>query len=145
MINDVRGRKLCLLDITLPTNNFLQANCSSMCRWPRERASPLPCVPTTSILGAKRQGHSGFAWTWLGAALQATSLPFGIVSSSGQRYHPAILAQAAATLATPALTAARRFSHSEPGMLRGATVGSMRPRPEQASDGREHTPNELLE
>ena len=34
---------------------------------------------------SKRQGHSGFAWTWLGAALQATSLPFGIVSPSGQR------------------------------------------------------------
>jgi Luciferase-like monooxygenase len=94
---------------------------------------------------SKRQGHSGLAWAWLGAALQATSLPFGIVSSSGQRYHPAILAQAAATLAAPALTAARRFSHSEPGTLRGATVGSMRPRPERASDGREHTPNELLE
>jgi coenzyme F420-dependent glucose-6-phosphate dehydrogenase len=47
---------------------------------------------------SKRQGHSGFAWTWLGAALQATSLPFGLVSSPGQRYHPAILAQAAAIL-----------------------------------------------
>lgn len=47
-----------------------------------------------------RQGHSGFAWTWLGAALQATSLPFGVVSAPGQRYHPAILAQAIATVAT---------------------------------------------
>ncbi|HEY8381047.1 MAG TPA: TIGR03885 family FMN-dependent LLM class oxidoreductase [Microvirga sp.] len=44
------------------------------------------------------QGHSGFAWAWLGAALQATSLPFGIISAPGYRYHPAILAQAAATL-----------------------------------------------
>jgi coenzyme F420-dependent glucose-6-phosphate dehydrogenase len=44
------------------------------------------------------QGHSGFAWSWLGAALQATSLPFGIISAPGYRYHPAILAQAAATL-----------------------------------------------
>lgn len=47
---------------------------------------------------SKCQGHSGFAWTWLGTTLQATSLPFGLVSSPGQRYHPAILAQAAATL-----------------------------------------------
>lgn len=47
----------------------------------------------------KRQGHSGFAWSWLGAALQATALPFGIVNAPGQRYHPAIIAQAAATLA----------------------------------------------
>jgi probable non-F420 flavinoid oxidoreductase len=44
------------------------------------------------------QGQSGFAWAWLGAALQATSLPFGIISAPGYRYHPAILAQAAATL-----------------------------------------------
>jgi probable non-F420 flavinoid oxidoreductase len=45
-----------------------------------------------------RQGHSGFAWSWLGAALQATSLPIGVVNAPGQRYHPAIIAQAAATL-----------------------------------------------
>lgn len=45
------------------------------------------------------QGESGFAWSWLGAALQATSLPFGTVCAPGQRYHPAIIAQAAATLA----------------------------------------------
>jgi probable non-F420 flavinoid oxidoreductase len=47
---------------------------------------------------SERQGESGFAWSWLGAALQATSLPFGIVTAPGQRYHPAIVAQAAATL-----------------------------------------------
>ncbi|MFD2246869.1 TIGR03885 family FMN-dependent LLM class oxidoreductase [Pontibacter ruber] len=45
------------------------------------------------------QGESGFAWSWLGAAMQATSLSFGIVNAPGQRYHPAIIAQAAATLA----------------------------------------------
>jgi probable non-F420 flavinoid oxidoreductase len=45
-----------------------------------------------------RQGHSGFAWSFLGAALARTSLPFGIVNAPGQRYHPAIIAQAAATL-----------------------------------------------
>ena len=45
-----------------------------------------------------RQGESGFAWSWLGAALQATSLPFGVVNAPGQRYHPAIVAQAVATL-----------------------------------------------
>ena len=48
---------------------------------------------------SERQGESGFAWSFLGAALQATSLPFGIVNAPGQRYHPAIVAQAAATLA----------------------------------------------
>lgn len=47
---------------------------------------------------AEAQGQSGFAWSWLGAAMQATRLPFGIISAPGYRYHPAILAQAAATL-----------------------------------------------
>lgn len=46
-----------------------------------------------------QQGESGFAFSWLGAALQATSLSFGSVCAPGQRYHPAIVAQAAATLA----------------------------------------------
>lgn len=46
-----------------------------------------------------RQGESGFAWSWLGAALQATSIPIGVVTAPGQRYHPAIVAQAIATLA----------------------------------------------
>jgi probable non-F420 flavinoid oxidoreductase len=45
------------------------------------------------------QGHSGFAWSWLGAALQATRLPFGVVNAPGDRYHPAIIAQAIGTLA----------------------------------------------
>jgi probable non-F420 flavinoid oxidoreductase len=45
-----------------------------------------------------RQGHSGHSWSWLGAALQSTSLSFGVVTAPGQRYHPAILAQAIATL-----------------------------------------------
>lgn len=45
------------------------------------------------------QGESGFAWSWLGSALQATGLSFGVVCAPGYRYHPAIIAQAAATLA----------------------------------------------
>jgi probable non-F420 flavinoid oxidoreductase len=47
---------------------------------------------------SERQGHSGFAWSWLGAALQATTLPFGVVNAPGQRYHPAVIAQAIGTL-----------------------------------------------
>src|SRR5688500_3561392 len=46
-----------------------------------------------------RQGQSGFAWSWLGAALATTKLPFGMVNAPGQRYHPAIIAQAISTLA----------------------------------------------
>jgi coenzyme F420-dependent glucose-6-phosphate dehydrogenase len=47
---------------------------------------------------SERQGESGFAFAWLGAAMQATSIPFGVVCAPGQRYHPAIVAQAGATL-----------------------------------------------
>jgi coenzyme F420-dependent glucose-6-phosphate dehydrogenase len=46
-----------------------------------------------------RQGQSGFAWAWLGAAMQVTSVPFSMVCAPGQRYHPMLIAQAAATLA----------------------------------------------
>jgi len=48
---------------------------------------------------SERQGHSGYVWSWLGAAMQATSVPFGVITAPGQRYHPAIVAQAIATLA----------------------------------------------
>jgi probable non-F420 flavinoid oxidoreductase len=47
---------------------------------------------------SERQGESAFAWSWLGAALQATGLSFGVVNAPGQRYHPAIIAQAIGTL-----------------------------------------------
>lgn len=46
------------------------------------------------------QGHSGYFWSWLGAALEGTALSFGTVTAPGWRYHPAIVAQAAATLAS---------------------------------------------
>ncbi len=44
------------------------------------------------------QGNSGFAFAWLGAAMQATSLPYCVVNAPGDRYHPAIVAQAIATI-----------------------------------------------
>lgn len=44
------------------------------------------------------QGQSGQSWPWLGAAMQATGLPFAVVTAPGYRYHPAVLAQAIATL-----------------------------------------------
>jgi len=49
---------------------------------------------------SEAQGQSGFAWSWLGAAMQATpTLSYRVVNAPGDRYHPAIIAQAAATLA----------------------------------------------
>src|SRR6187402_855365 len=45
------------------------------------------------------QGQSAFVWSWMGALGAVTSLRFGTgVTPPGYRYHPAILAQAAATL-----------------------------------------------
>jgi probable non-F420 flavinoid oxidoreductase len=46
----------------------------------------------------ERQGESGYAWSWLGAALQATDTSMGVVTAPGQRYHPVIIAQAISTL-----------------------------------------------
>jgi len=45
-----------------------------------------------------RQGQSGFTFSWIGAALQSTTIPFSMVCAPGDRYHPAIVAQAIATL-----------------------------------------------
>ena len=47
---------------------------------------------------SENQGQSGYAWSWLGSVMERTKLPMGIISAPGYRYHPAILAQAAATL-----------------------------------------------
>jgi probable non-F420 flavinoid oxidoreductase len=47
----------------------------------------------------EENGQSGFGWSWLGAALSVTEMDFGTVNAPGDRYHPAIIAQAAATVA----------------------------------------------
>jgi coenzyme F420-dependent glucose-6-phosphate dehydrogenase len=49
---------------------------------------------------APQQGHSGFSWAWLGAALQSTRrLKFGTITiPGGWRYQPVVVAQAIATL-----------------------------------------------
>ncbi|HRA46610.1 MAG TPA: TIGR03557 family F420-dependent LLM class oxidoreductase [Thermomicrobiales bacterium] len=45
------------------------------------------------------QGQSAFVWSWMGALGAVTKMRFGTgVTPPGYRYHPAILAQAAATL-----------------------------------------------
>jgi G6PDH family F420-dependent oxidoreductase len=45
------------------------------------------------------QGQSAFAWSFMGALGTRTSLPFGTaVTCPGFRYHPAVIAHAAATL-----------------------------------------------
>lgn len=44
------------------------------------------------------QGESGYAFSWLGAALASTSLSFGVVTAPGQRTHPVTTAQVIGTL-----------------------------------------------
>lgn len=48
---------------------------------------------------SRSQGHSGYSWSWLGAAMARTKFPVGMICAAGYRYHPAVVAQAAATLA----------------------------------------------
>ena len=60
------------------------------------RASPRRCAPTTSRPGASGRGTPASPGRWLGAAMATTCLPFGVVNAPGQRYHPAIVAQAIA-------------------------------------------------
>jgi len=47
---------------------------------------------------SETQGESGHVWSWLGSALATTDLTYGTVNAPGYRYHPAVIAQAAATL-----------------------------------------------
>lgn len=46
------------------------------------------------------QGESAYSFAWLGAAMQASELSCGTICCPTGRYHPAIVAQAAATLAS---------------------------------------------
>lgn len=63
---------------------------------------------------SKRQANAGNNWAWLGAAMMATSLPFGSLAiPGGWRYHPAVLAHLVATLA-----------EMFPGRLRWIAAGS---------------------
>ena len=59
-----------------------------------------PSCPTITSPWLEEQGHSGYAWSVLGAASQATDrIPLmTFVTSPGFRYHPAVVAQKAATM-----------------------------------------------
>lgn len=59
------------------------------------------CVMSSDHLApwSTSQGQSAFVWAWLGAAMAKTSVPFGTMAiPGGWRYHPVIVAQAAATI-----------------------------------------------
>lgn len=47
----------------------------------------------------RAQGQSGFALSWIAAALARTRFSIGMVNAPGQRYHPVMIAQAFATVA----------------------------------------------
>ncbi|STX28214.1 F420-dependent glucose-6-phosphate dehydrogenase [Legionella beliardensis] len=46
----------------------------------------------------RKQGNSAFSWAWLGAAMSQTSFEYGLINCPTFRYHPAMVAQAAATI-----------------------------------------------
>lgn len=48
---------------------------------------------------SKHQGQSGHLFSWMGAAMEATTFPMSCIAVPGQRHHPAIVAQAISTLA----------------------------------------------
>src|SRR3954464_11289865 len=48
---------------------------------------------------SERQGQSGFTFSWIGAAMQATRLPFSMICAPCGRYHPVTIAHAIGTLA----------------------------------------------
>src|SRR4028118_1081860 len=87
------------------------------------------------------QGESAFVWSWMGALGATTNLRFGTgVTPPGFRYHPAIIAQAAATLEAmyPRASPPRRGPplpprHHRPG---GGDAGGDVPRPLLARPGR---------
>lgn len=49
---------------------------------------------------SEAQGESGHAWSWLGASMARHPVPHGVVTSPAGRQHPAVVAQAAATLSS---------------------------------------------
>ena len=83
------------------------------------------------------QGQSAFVWAWLGALGQATNLRFLTgVTPPGWRYHPAVLAQAAATL--EAMYPGRFALGLGAGTGMGAFGGKLREQPAEgpARDGK---------
>jgi probable non-F420 flavinoid oxidoreductase len=48
---------------------------------------------------SEAQGQAGFSWSWVGAALATTKMPGRMICCPGYRQHPAVVAQAGATLA----------------------------------------------
>ena len=88
----------CVLDFMLPTSSSHRRN---MLKYTiaAERAG-FDCAMSSDHFKpwSRSQGHSGYSWSWLGAALARTEFPIGVICAAGYRYHPAVVAQAAATL-----------------------------------------------
>ena len=81
-----------------------------------------------------QQGQSAFAWSFMGALGTRTSLPFGTaVTCPGFRYHPAVIAHAAATLG--AMFPAGSGSGSAPAR-RSTSTSSVATGPRSASAAR---------
>jgi alkanesulfonate monooxygenase SsuD/methylene tetrahydromethanopterin reductase-like flavin-dependent oxidoreductase (luciferase family) len=69
------------------------------CKTAEESGFGSVMASTTSTRGPRIRGRAPFVWSWMGASGATTNLRFGTgVTPPGFRYHPAIIAQAAATL-----------------------------------------------
>ena len=111
---------------------------------PRAPASrPGSWSASTSTRGRPQQGQSAFAWAFMGALGPRTSLPFGTaVTCPGFRYHPAVIAHAAATLGAmypgPLLARARRRRGAQRARHRRRVAGGRRPQRDDVRVDRDH-------
>ena len=75
-----------------------RAACCGTRSGPSRRASTAGCRPITSRRGASARASPGSRGRSSARRSPPRSSPFGVVNAPGQRYHPAIIAQAAASL-----------------------------------------------
>lgn len=70
----------------------------ALARWAEERGFDGAMCSDHFHPWSRAQGQSGYAWSWLGAAMASTGFGMGVVCAPAGRYHPIVIAQAVATL-----------------------------------------------
>ena len=86
------------IGFTHRTNNSHPPDFFVWCKTQRLLASTVRCLPIIFVHGDPRRAKQGTHGHG-SARLQAPNMTIGVISAPGDRYHPAIIAQAAATLA----------------------------------------------
>ena len=81
------------------SSSSLRPTCSRYCQQAEDAGFSAVMASDHFHPWVPSQGQSAFVWAWMGALGATTKLRFGPgVTPPGYRYHPAIIAQAAATL-----------------------------------------------